>query len=179
MDSMYNYLNKPNQCPWCFKSYARKAILEFHFNSTHSNMFNLFYQKFKTRRNVIDTYICKYDNCTYLPAKFTKYYVDDFKGGITAMYSIGINNCAKMFDTKLDMIKHFLKYHTNSAIKCGHFINSFNSLDHLMEHMFSNHALLSIFYIQFYITKKSHLKEFLHLYTISMGNQYINSKDEE
>ena len=48
MDSMYNYLNKPNQCPWCFKSYARKAILEFHFNSTHSNMFNLFYQKFKT-----------------------------------------------------------------------------------------------------------------------------------
>ena len=180
MSSMYNYLRKPNQCPWCLKAYERKAILEFHFNSTHSNMFNLLYQKFKTRRNLIDTYICKYDNCVYLPAKFTKYYVDDLKGGITAMYSIGINNCTKMFSTKLDMMKHFLKYNTNSVIKCKHCRNSFNSLDNLIEHMFSDHALLSIFYIQFNIFfKKGILKEFLYLYTISMGNEYICAKDEE
>ena len=96
-----------------------------------------------------------------------KLYVDDFKGGITTVYTIGINNCHKMFDTKIDMLKHFLKYHTNSAIKCGHCINSFNSLDHLIEHMFNNHALLSTFYIKFDITKKD-LKEFLYLYTLSM-----------
>ena len=176
MGSMYDRLLKPYQCPWCLKSYTKKSILDFHFNSVHS--FKPLYQKFKTRRNLLETYIRKYDNCTYLPAKFYKYYVDDFRGGITTMYSIGINNC-RMFDTKLDMMKHFLNNHTNSAIKCGHCRNSFNSLNDLVEHMFDSHALLSIFNIQFYIKKNRYLKEFLHLYTISMGDEYINSKDEE
>ena len=95
------------------------------------------------------------------------------------MYSIGINNCTKMFSTKLDMMKHFLKYHTNSVIKCENCRNSFNSLDNLIEHMFSNHALLSHFYIQFNFTEEGNLKEFLCIYTRSMGNQYICTKDEE
>ena len=176
MASMYDHLLKPHQCPWCLKSYAKKSILHFHFNSVHS--FKPFYQKFITRRNLVETYICKYDNCTYLPAKFYKYYVNDARGGITTLYSTRINNY-RMFNTKLDMLKHFLNYHTNSSIKCEHCRNSFNSLNDLVEHIFDSHALLSGFNIKFYIKKNRYLKEFLHLYTISMGDEYINSKDEE